>query len=214
MNTLHIIDYEWPPRELMRMVASHLTANWFAVHTDESDDESRRLTITGLTGLRCRLRVEDCGTIECEYGPQRGWAADPVRVAGLVADQLTGGDHPQLPGRTVAPGLPPRTFIGRELKAAGLDVSLAVYPDLADFNVLSDLVVTNPAHPERGEICIADDGGVTVEFDCRTRTASPIGIEEAAGSIARDVTYAVAGFNAAISQPINQNSLLSETKEL
>jgi hypothetical protein len=198
-----VIEREWLPGQLIRMVAGQLAAYGFDVQGHESDDDDRLLTINGLPGMRCLLQIEDCGGFECEYVPRPGWETDPARVAGLVANRLSseGIQCHGIAERPTVPGFPPRTFIGTELKAAGLDVDLDVYPDLVSFKVIADLVVRNPDHPERGEIRISDNGGIILECDCCEAGASAAMIEAVAESLASDIRHTIAKFNAAVSLP-------------
>ena len=179
----------------MRMVATRLGAHGFTAGSEDPEDyDARRLTITGLAGMHCYLTVEDCGYIECEYVPHRGWKADPVHIAGLVVSMLAGDSSGQrlMAGKPGLPGLPLRTVVGTELIAAGLDVKVDVYPDLTDFHVLVELVARHADHPERAEVCIGDDGSITMRCDRR---------DDSAEEIADSVRDAIEKFDAAVSLP-------------
>ena len=52
-----------------------------------------------------------------------------------------------------------------KLESRGLDYRLVPYPDgTCEDERIEEIVVTNPAARERGEIRICDDGGVTWEY--------------------------------------------------
>ena len=139
---------------------------------------------------------------ECDFAPCLGWEADPARLAGAVISILASGGRERhwAAGQQGIPGLPLRTVAGAELIAAGLDVDLDVYPDLQDFRVVAELVVTNPDHPERGEVSITDDGSVIMECNCREGIGTA-GTEEIAESIAGHVSDAITKFSAAVRLP-------------
>jgi hypothetical protein len=61
------------------------------------------------------------------------------------------------------------------------------------------LVVTNPDHPERGEVRVTDEGCVILECD-RWEGTGTAGAEEIAESIASHVSDATAKFSAAVYQ--------------
>jgi hypothetical protein len=195
-----VADRECTPGELMRMVAGGLTAHGFEVRSPEYDDE-RRLTITNLKDMHCWIIVDDCGHIECGYVPQRGCEADPAMVTSLVINRLA--DDGQECYRTAAkprvPGLPMRCVVGQELKAAGLDVGMNVYEDLVAYEVVAEIVVTNPGHRERGEIRISDDGAITWERDYGDENGAGTG--RIAETVASTLTREIAGISAATGAP-------------
>jgi hypothetical protein len=53
----------------------------------------------------------------------------------------------------------------RKLESRGLDSRLGAYPDDADDDEhVEEIVITNPAARERGEVRVGDDGSVTWEY--------------------------------------------------
>src|SRR6266851_2377076 len=59
-------------------------------------------------------------------------------------DQKTGRDGQEChraAGKPHVPALPLISAVGQELKAAGLDVGIDVYPDLVSYEVLAEIVV-------------------------------------------------------------------------
>jgi hypothetical protein len=156
------------PGAAMRAVARKLTAHGFAVPEPE-EPESRRLMVTNLPGTTCDVRVDDDGGVTWEYWRRVSKGADPDRLAGLV-EWLLAPERSARPrrtaGRVVTAGL--WGIVGRALKARGLQVDLAVCADDHELEVVADIVVTNPAHPERGRVLVGDEAGLTWESDYYT----------------------------------------------
>ncbi len=152
------------PGAAMRAVAGKLAAQGFDVRGPEWED-GRRLRITNLPGTTCEVTVEDSGFVTSEYLRAASKGADPDRLTALVMHLLT-------EGRAYPPGQGTGTrnartrlqsVAGRELEANGLTVDLEVYPDHVSFEVGADIVVTSPAHPERGRVRIGDEPGLAWE---------------------------------------------------
>jgi len=58
----------------------------------------------------------------------------------------------------------PLRVLARRLESRGLDARVVVYPGgVADEHV-EEIVITNPAARERGEIHVGDDGGIMWEY--------------------------------------------------
>jgi hypothetical protein len=74
---------------LMRLVADELAVRGLRVRYPEREDE-RRLTITGLEGIRCELLVGDSGDVEWECSPRASDEADPKQIADVATSLLTG----------------------------------------------------------------------------------------------------------------------------
>ena len=56
-------------------------------------------------------------------------------------------------------------LLAKKIESRGLDYRLVTYPDgTSEDPPIEEIVVTNPAARERGEIRICDDGGVTWEY--------------------------------------------------
>src|SRR6266566_3787403 len=151
------------PGAAMHMVAEKLTAHGFDVRGPEWE-EGRRLRVTNLPGTTCEVTVED-GFVTWEYWRWASKGADPDRLAGQVMRLLTGDAATLLPSgaaaRSVRVGM--QGIVGRELKAKGLDVDLDIYADHGAFEVIAEIVVTNPAHPERGRVRVGDEAGLLWE---------------------------------------------------
>lgn len=71
------------------------------------------------------------------------------------------------------------------LEALGLDIRLVSYSGDGDGNAdeedVEEIVVTNPAAPERGEIRLGDDGSVT--WECWGKLDGEAGISKILGTI-------------------------------
>lgn len=158
------------PGAAMRAVARKLAAHGFQVREPEWP-ESRRLIIPNLPGTTCDVTVDECGGVSWEYWHRAGKGADPDRLAGLV-EWLLAPERAARPrrtaGRVITAGL--QRTVGRALRARGLEVNLDVCVDDHELLVVADIVVTNPAHPERGRVLVGDDAGLTWESDYYTPT--------------------------------------------
>ena len=176
------------PGELLSLVMDGLSGRGLDVRPGEGSS----LAIAW-PGARCTLAVSDCGRAEWEYCP--GPPADPGLAADAATALLTGrpGPFPRL-----AESRECATFkgsVGRELKARGLEVELAVYTDEAVFDAFAEIVATAPGEGEDAQVHVADDGGMTWIRDYQA-DAAPLGPEpgqEAGpGSVAAAVVQAVA----------------------
>ncbi len=151
------------PGKAMRAVAEKLAARGFGVRSPDWE-ESRRLTITSAERARCELTVEDGGSVRWDYRPRTGRGTDPAEMTGLVLRVLgaAGAGEPRTRAR---PGVSLKGVVGRALAARGLKVGMEVYEDPDFYDVGAEIVVINPARPERGQVRVSDDGDVT--WECR-----------------------------------------------
>jgi hypothetical protein len=78
---------------------------------------------------------------------------------------------------------------------AGLAVDMKVYPDLDAYEVIVEIIVTNPDHRERGEIRISDDGAIT--WECDYGAYNGAGTGDIAETVARILTHEIAEISAA-----------------
>jgi hypothetical protein len=145
----------------MRAVAEKLAARGFAVRFPEWE-ESRRLTITSAKGACCELTVEDDGSVRWDYRPRSGGSTAPAELTGQVLRVLGAADTGE-PQPRARPGISLKGVVGRALTARGLTVGLEIYEDPHFYDVGAEIVVTNPAQPERGQVRVTDDGDVTWE---------------------------------------------------
>jgi len=146
----------------MRQVAEGLARTGLDVRP-YGDEGSSQIDIACRAG-HCTLWVSDSGTAEWEYWPVQD--ADPGLAADLAAILLT-GDAQASPPR--GPGRPHLTFkgiVGLDLRARGLDVELAVYPEEDVLNVVAEIVITSPAGTGAGmQVWVTDDGHLTWKRD-------------------------------------------------
>jgi hypothetical protein len=151
------------PGKAMSAVAEKLAACGFGVRSPEWE-ESRRLTITSAERARCELTVEDGGSVRWDYRPSSGGGNDPAQMTGQVLRVLGAADTGE-PRPSARRGVSLKGVVGRALAARGLKVGLAVYEDPDFYDVGAEIVVTNPARPERGQVRVSDDGDIT--WECR-----------------------------------------------
>jgi hypothetical protein len=146
--------------------------------------ESRRLTVTSTSNLRCDVIIDDDnGAAECAIAPATATTA--AQVAPVVAGML-GTGYPD-PGHYAAlhRGMPLAGGVAREMTARGLRADMDVIEDHESYQVFADVIITNPARPERGRVHIGDDGWICWECD---RDDIPGGNDAFAGIIASFLT--------------------------
>lgn len=120
---------------------------------------------------RSEITAEDCGYVTWDYWPWSGSGTPPADVAGLVLAVLgaqSAGAHPAgpapaAPGPAAACALTLKGAVGQALRAHGLDVTMAIYPDDLAFDVTAEIVAANPAVPSCGRVRVTDDGCITWE---------------------------------------------------
>jgi hypothetical protein len=154
------------------------------------DDGSSQVDI-GCRAGHCTLWASDFGTAEWEYQPAQD--ADPGLAADLAAILLTGHaeacPHPPLDPRR--PHLTFKGIVGLDLRARGLDVELAVYPEEDVLSVAAGIVITSPAGPGGGmQVRVTDDGHLTWKRDYQPG-------EPAVAAIVETVTRAISRLHAA-----------------
>jgi len=149
------------PGDLLCLVADGLAEAGLDVRPP-SDADGCRLDIA-LPGARCTLAVGEGGSAEWEYWPWSADDADPGLTADLATTLLTGraGPQPRLGSGSQRDNVTFKGIVGLELKARGLDVELAVYTDETAFDVFAEIVATVPGQGGGGQVCVADDGGLT-----------------------------------------------------
>jgi len=175
------------PGALLSLVMDGLSGSGLDVRPGEGS-----MVAIAWPGARCTLAVSDCGRAEWEYCPQP--PADPGLAADLATALLTGrpGPFPRL-----AESRDRATFkatVGRELKARGLKVGLAVYTDEAAFDAFAEIVATVPGGDEDAQVHVADDGGMTwiYEYQAGAAPLGPVTCEDdGPGGMAAAVVQAV-----------------------
>lgn len=178
------------PGELLRLVADGLAGAGLDVRPP-ADADGCRLDIAW-PGARCSLAVGEGGSAEWEFWPWSADDADPGLTADLATVLLTGRSGPQLRlgSGYQRENVTFKGIVGLELKARGLEVELAVYCDETAFDVFAEIIATvpGPGGPG-GQVCVADDGGLTWTRDYLAEAADPAGI---AGLVVEAVTRAMA----------------------
>lgn len=144
--------------EVLRLVMDGMAEVGFDVSPPEPGES--RITIA-CAGAQCTLLVTDEGHATWDYCPWPADNADPDLAADLAVTLLTGrhGPHPWLTRKRG--GIRFKGLVGRELKARGLDVDLAVYTDEAYFDAFAEIVAAAPGTGSEAEVCVADDGCLT-----------------------------------------------------
>lgn len=172
MNTTCLPDTA-APGALLRLVADGLTDAGLDVRPP-ADADGSRLDIAW-PGARCTLAVGEGGSAEWEYWPWSADDADPGLTADLATVLLTGcsGPQPRLGSGRQRENVTFKGVVGLELKARGLDVELAVYTDETAFDVFAEIIATVPGTGEGGgQVCVADDGGLTWTRDYLAEAAA------------------------------------------
>jgi hypothetical protein len=156
------------PGDLLSLVMDGLAS----VGLDVQRGEGSRLAIAW-PGARCQLAVSDWGTAEWEFWPQSPVGTDPALAADAATALLTGreGPFPRLAARYGSGTF--KGAVGRELRARGLEVTLAVYADEVGFDAFAEVVATAPGGGDEAQVRVADDGGLTWIRDYQAEAASP-----------------------------------------
>ena len=115
------------------------------------------------------------GVAEWEYWPWSADDADPGLTADLATVLLTGraGPQPRLGSGHQRENVTFKGIVGPELKARGLAVELAVYCDETVFGTFAEIIATVPGQGDGGgQVCVADDGGLTWTRDYLAEAAA------------------------------------------
>jgi hypothetical protein len=153
------------PGKLMHLVADKLKVRGFDVHLPTWENECR-ISIERWGG-HWDLTVDDFGLVELDFIPWASGKADPKLAVDIATFMLTGKDQDHLcqGAENNAQGMSFKGIAGNELRAKGFNVDLEVYEDDSRFEVLTEILVTNPAIHPNASIRIGDDGGITWECD-------------------------------------------------
>jgi hypothetical protein len=121
--------------------------------------ESHRLKISATNGVRCEVIVDDDGAAcECSVTPARN--TTPARIAPLVAQMLGAGYTDPERYAVLHRGVPLAGAVACEMTTRGLCAKMDVIEDHKSFQVFADVIISNPASPERGKVHIGDDGWI------------------------------------------------------
>jgi hypothetical protein len=152
------------PGGLIRQVAGELAGRGlnveYPVHVD-----SCCLTVTGLPGWYCSVEVSEEGYVLLEYWPAVAGTADPAVLAAQAMRVLGGPEGWRPDERICPPGQALIRAAGLALRSAGLAVALDVHADEENFEICTQLAVTRPGRPDRGEVSIGEDGALSWECD-------------------------------------------------
>jgi hypothetical protein len=149
------------PGGLASLTAASLTAAGLEVTgPDAADDDGGGRLVIACQSARCDLVVSDSADAELHWSPFGGDAADPHRVADLAATLLSGQPGARHPG-AASGDITFKGIVGMDLRAAGFEVELSVYPDETCFDVTAEIVVMDPRAEISGIVYATDDGGLT-----------------------------------------------------
>jgi hypothetical protein len=167
--------------EVLRLVMDGMAEAGFDVSPPESGES--RMTIA-CAGAQCTLMVTDEGHATWDYCPWPADNADPDLAADLVVTLLTGRPGPHSWLTRKRGGISFKGLVGRELKARGLAVDLAVYTDEAYFDAFAEIVATAPGTDGEAEVCVADDGCLTWTRSYRAGAETVVAGPEDCGRLA------------------------------
>lgn len=145
---------------VMRALAEKLHGRGIEIRWPKYRD-SRRLVILNARDARSEITGEDCGYVTWDYWPSSGSRTQPADLAGLVLEVL--GAQLSKPLPAVHGRLSLKGAVGRTLRAGGLEVTLAVYPDNVALDAITEIVAANPAIAGCGLVRVTEDACVTWE---------------------------------------------------
>jgi hypothetical protein len=153
------------PAVPLRVVAQILTERGLDVRRPEHD-KSRRLTVTDARSTRCEIDVYDDDGIRWKYFPSAGGSAEPTEISSVVRRVLDANkSSPAGADARVRRMDTLKGAVAREMNACGLKADLEIYEDHERYEVVAEVVLANPARPERGVVRVADDGVIRWEYD-------------------------------------------------
>ena len=101
-----------------------------------------------------------------------------MRALGFGFDETAArsGRQPRLGSGHQQENVTFKSIVGLELMAPGLDVERAVYCDETVFDTFAEIIATVPGQGDGGgQVCVADDGGLTWTRDYLAEAAAPSG---------------------------------------
>ena len=173
------------PGTPVRTVAERLTERGLTVNSTTEED-GRLLKVARTNNVRCEIIVDDSHLVMCEYVVCPRDSARPGRLTHIAARML-GADYPS-PGQytELRRGVTLAGAVGHDMRTRGLTVTMCVIQDDDDFRVSADVVIANPAKPERGTVTVGDDGWVY--WECADDEL-PGGATDLADTIADVLTF-------------------------
>jgi hypothetical protein len=156
---------------ILRTVADALTAHGFDISVP-AEEQACHLQLTNVRGALCDLTLTSHGAMIWEYRPFRGTWTSPAQIASMVL-AILGVDSCGLAIRHY-PGLALKGLVGRALAEYGMTVDVkVVYQDDVNYEIHAEIEVTNPAHPGRGFVRVADDA--TIRWECQLKPTADDG---------------------------------------
>lgn len=149
----------------MRVVTQMLSEHGFDVRVPMHED-SRHLTVTDARSTRCEIDVYDDEGIVWEYFPGDGGNAKAEEISGVVRHVLDADKTPPAGLSMLRQTDTLKGTVAREMRARGLQADLKVYEDHEEYDVVVEVVLTNPAKPERGLVRLTDDG--VIRWECES----------------------------------------------
>lgn len=147
----------------MRLMAGMLAERGFDVRGPEYE-ESRLLTITNVKRARCEISVHDDEGVVWEYFPLAGGDTESAEISSIVL-RILGADENPCRELDTRMHLTLKGAVAREMRARGLKADLNVYENEEQYDVVAEVVLSNPAKPERGLVRLTDDGVILWECD-------------------------------------------------
>jgi hypothetical protein len=169
------------PGKPMRMMAKLLAERGFDIRGPEHE-ESRRLTITNARSARCEIGIHDDQGIVWEYFPWSGSDTEPDEISCMVL-RILGADKNQPASLDTRPVTTLKGAVARRTNARGLKADLDVYEDRELYDVVAEVVLTNPAKPERGVVRVTDDGVIFWECDYTEMPEGAIAIADTTADV-------------------------------
>jgi hypothetical protein len=177
------------PGGLLSVIAMELAARRLPVGYSFEDDGCL-LRVTGLPGRYCTVIADDSGYVLADCWP----ASPPAPRAGVLAAtamRVLSDRDDWRPGPPVTdPDLTLISAAGLALRAAGLTVRLDIHADQANLEACTQITITRPDVPGRGEVRIGDDG--TFTWECQHSPSPGETAKRVAGIMAGILTPAPA----------------------
>ncbi len=157
-------------------------------------EDSVVLKITNVPRVLCDLTIASNGSVTCDYRTFDGGQADAAQLAAIALSLLSSALDESAALRLSTSNVPLKEAVGRALAARGMRVTLdpeGTDERFRDAGADAEIVVTNPAEPERGTIGVDDDGALW--WACRAyvpaQRLSGLGLDEVAATVARALAW-------------------------
>ncbi len=171
-------------------IADGLTAHDLDV-LDPAGEGSQYLKVTNARGALCEIMISEDGSVTWEYRPFSG-GPGPAQITAMILELLGAGPDEDRGASSNQRPCPTLTgIVGQALTERGMRVQLAEAGRDEDLSELyAEIVVINPARPDRGTARASEDGMIWWECRLSDPARSTRGIDpgEIAGTIARALT--------------------------